>query len=68
MSFQYVSDKISHLKRAGLVSATKTGMGLNGGACPDWLVKEQEDRQKRYAKLREEQWLRARRSQLLAAE
>lgn len=42
----YVAKKISHLKRAGLVSASSTGFGLNGGAAPDWLVSEQKERRK----------------------
>lgn len=43
----YTFDKIAHLKRAGLVSATKTGRGQNGGACPDWLADVQKDEHKR---------------------
>jgi hypothetical protein len=39
----YVFDKISHLKRAGLVGQKSTGFGKNGGACPDWLVAEQKE-------------------------
>jgi len=42
--------KVAHLKRAGLVSAGKTGFGQNGGACPDWLRSEQEAEAKRHEK------------------
>lgn len=47
----YRSQKIVHLKRAGLVSNNRPGIGMNGGAAPDWLVEQQEaDRKKAAAK------------------
>ena len=42
----YVLKKIAHLKRMGLVSASSTGVGKNGGACPDWLADEQLEKEK----------------------
>lgn len=53
----FTQDKIGHLKRAGLVGAGKTGYGMNGGACPDWLVSEQVAENKRLAKMREQAFL-----------
>lgn len=47
----YVSRKIAHLKRTGLVSGMQTGFGLNGGAAPDWLVSEQKERRKAFEKV-----------------
>lgn len=46
----YVLRKIFHLNRTGLVSASSTGIGLNGGAAPDWLVSEQKERRKAFEK------------------
>lgn len=37
----YVQKKIAHLKRIGLVSQNSPGIGKNGGAAPDWLIKQQ---------------------------
>jgi len=42
----YVKSKVDHLRRAGLVSARKTGLGTHGGACPDWLADKQTERRK----------------------
>lgn len=63
----YVSDKIAHLKRAGLVgNGTGAGFGQNGGACPDWLRDEQKAEQKRLASAQRRRDDRA--SALLSAE
>lgn len=43
--FNYVMRKIAHLKRIGLVGASSTGFGENGGACPDWLRADQKKRE-----------------------
>jgi len=51
-------DTIAHLKRAGLVSASSTGFGFNGGAAPDWLVSEQKAKREAMRKKREREWLR----------
>lgn len=45
MSFSdFTFRKIAHLRRAGLVAQTSPGFGMNGGACPDWLLAEQKAR------------------------
>lgn len=40
----YTLNKIDHMRRTGLVAGTSSGIGKNGGACPDWLAKDQKDR------------------------
>lgn len=39
----YVSSKIQHLKRVGLIVGNHDGRGLNGGACPTHLYKTQKE-------------------------
>ena len=46
----FVDRKIAHLKRAGLVQAGRSGVGRNGGACPDWLVTAQKEEDERLDK------------------
>lgn len=47
--YDYIDSKISHLRRAGLIVASKSfdGHGRHGGACPSWLHEEQKARGKR---------------------
>ena len=40
----YVSNKIAHMKRMGLVSASSPGIGKHGGAAPDWLIQSQKEK------------------------
>ena len=40
---KYVSKKIDHLRRMGLVSGNSSGLGPDGGACPDWLKQQKEN-------------------------
>lgn len=54
----YVFKKISHLRRNGLIAAGKTGLGMNGGAAPDWLVAEQVERAKKAEKDEYRRYLR----------
>lgn len=56
MSASFVFRKIAHLKRIGLVSSNNSGFGENGGACPDWLVKEQKERREKNAKKSPRDW------------
>lgn len=54
---EYTRSKIAHLRNAGLVSGKNTGIGMHGGACPDWLLTEQKARaeardKRQYADLR----------------
>lgn len=44
-SFTYIQSKMEHMKRMGLVSKPST-RGKHGGACPDWLRREQEEEKK----------------------
>lgn len=37
----YISSKISHLKRMGLITGSHNGLGINGGACPTAIYEEQ---------------------------
>ena len=50
----YVSSKIDHMRRIGVVTITKTfiGYGLFGGACPNWLHELLDDEDKRSAAYR----------------
>ena len=60
--YDYVSRKIRHLKRIGLIAGSKTGLGMNGGAAPDWLVAEQNERRKAYEKARYRNFARTERA------
>jgi len=48
-SYGYVESKIEHMRRTGLITKKDGGYGRNGGACPDWLVTEQKEEDKRQA-------------------
>ena len=52
--YDYVSSKIDHMRRIGVVTITKTfaGCGRFGGACPNWLNELREDEDKRSAAYR----------------
>ena len=50
ISSPYLESKISHLRRTGLVSAKSTGLGIYGGAAPDWLNSERAARRSARAK------------------
>jgi len=41
LKMSYVQKKIKHMRRIGLVSGKSTGIGMHGGACPDWLKDQQ---------------------------
>lgn len=46
----YIDSKIQHMARLGLVSAKSTGLGIYGGAAPDWLNTERKAHQSARAK------------------
>lgn len=48
----YVSSKIGHMRRIGVIVRKDGGYGHNGGAAPDWLVDQQKDDDARVAKYR----------------
>lgn len=40
----YLLNKIEHLRRQGLVGPRSAGIGIFGGACPDWLTDLRKER------------------------
>lgn len=44
----YVANKISHMQRMGIPA----GIGMYGGACPNWLKEQREQDEKKRTKTR----------------
>lgn len=42
----YIIKKIDHMKRTSLIIGKHNGFGQNGGACPTWLKRQQDEEAK----------------------
>lgn len=48
----YISSKISHLARVGLITGNHDGRGIHGGACPTELFTTQQEELKRSIRMK----------------